>query len=289
MIALPLSIILSTYLVVCFKFFDKYKINSLQAIVFNYIACVITGLIVSPQIANPVTIIHENWFLVAVILGCCFFCIFNLMAFVTKTSGITVTSVSSKLSMIIPITVAIALYHEKLTPLKIVSLLLAMVAVYLSSVKRKEGKQEIDMRGILLAFLVFIGSGLDDTLVNFASKKLMQPDDHTNFNISIFSFAALCGVVVLLYDAIFLRKAIQLKSIIAGIILGIPNYFSLLYLIKALSIPNWDSSVIFPINNMGIVVLSAISSYLIFSEKFSRANLAGIAIGIIAIGLMIFN
>lgn len=288
MIALPLCIIFSTYLVICFKYFQKFGINNLQAIVFNYITCVITGVVYSKQVPCVTSIMETPWFPIAVILGCCFFLIFNLMGYVASNIGITVTSVASKLSMVIPVTAAIILYNESFSFLKIIALVLGFVAVYFSSLHSAPGEKHIDFKGLLLAFIIFIGSGLNDTLVNYGTKRLMLPNEFEDFNISIFAFAAIAGSIVLLYQSIVLKRAIPFKALIGGIVLGIPNYFSLLFLMNALNIPEWNSSVIIPINNMGIVVLSALCAYFLFNEKFSKANFAGIVIGIIAIGMMLF-
>jgi len=288
MIALPLSIICATYLVLCFKYFEKFGIENLQAITFNYIVCVITGVLVSREVPDVAVVIHKAWFPFAAFLGCCFFCIFNLMGYVANNIGVTVASVASKLSMVIPVTVAVFLYHDLFSPLKIIAVILALIAVYLSSITEESHEKHLEVRGLILAFVIFIGSGLDDSLVNYASVKLMGDDEFNAFNIAIFSFAALCGIVSVAFQGIFSKKTIPLKAIAGGIALGIPNYFSLLFLMEALRIPGWHSSVIFPINNLGIVVLTAVCAFLLFKEQFSRVNLIGIAIAIIAIGLMIF-
>ncbi|MEO7531130.1 MAG: hypothetical protein ABIS69_06955 [Sediminibacterium sp.] len=41
------SILLTSYLTLAFKVCEKYKVNIFQAIVFNYITCVITGSFVN--------------------------------------------------------------------------------------------------------------------------------------------------------------------------------------------------------------------------------------------------
>ena len=43
------------------------------------------------------------------------------------------------------------------------------------------------------------------------------------------------------------------KSIIWGIILGIPNYLTLLYFIKSLKSELFSSSEVFPIINIGVI------------------------------------
>ena len=70
--------------------------------------------------------------------------------------------------------------------------------------------------------------------------------------------------------------------------LGVPNYFSLLFLMEALRLPGWRSSVIFPVNNMGIVVLTAVCAALLFREELSQKNFIGILLAVAAISLLIF-
>jgi hypothetical protein len=50
MIFLLLSIVCSTYLVLSFRYFERFGLKNLHAIVFTYITCVITGIIMSIEI-----------------------------------------------------------------------------------------------------------------------------------------------------------------------------------------------------------------------------------------------
>ncbi len=223
MIVLPLSIICATYLVLCFKYFEKFGIENLQGITFNYIVCVITGIVASHELPDVIVVIHKAWFPFAAFLGCCFFCIFNLMGYVANNIGVTVTSVASKLSMVIPVTAAVFLYHDSFSVLKIIAVVLALVAVYLSSITEESHEKHLELRGLILAFVIFLGSGMDDSLVNYASVKLMTADEFNAFNIVIFSFASLCGIFTLTFQRIFWRISIPLKALVGGVALGIPS------------------------------------------------------------------
>jgi drug/metabolite transporter (DMT)-like permease len=286
MIPLLLSICCSTYLVVLFRYFKNHHIDARQAIVANYITCVITGIIVSGDVPDA-QIIYQDWFPITVFLGCSFYLIFNLMAFVSANIGITLTSVSGKISMVIPVTIAVYLYGQELTFLKVSAMILALFAVYLTSKVPEKNQQALHAKGLLLAFLIFIGSGINDAVINYAFFYFLHPAEFALFNISIFAIAATAGVFTLLVYSLFYKSTLSIKSIAGGILLGIPNYFSMLFLLKALAIPGWESSVIFPINNMGIVILTAICGLLLFREKFSKTNIAGILLALIAISLMI--
>ncbi|MFI5135973.1 MAG: EamA family transporter, partial [Chitinophagales bacterium] len=189
--------------------------------------------------------------------------------------------------------------------IKVIAILLAIVAVIFTSIK-KEAPPEAEFEKVFsekqnklllstalfeiaLSFSIFIGSGMNDSLVNYASAELMTKDEFNSFNTVIFCFASITGLIVLLFRLLFMKEKIPRRAISAGILLGVPNYFSLLFLLQALSYPHWQSSVIFPINNMGIVILTAISAMILFRERLSKLNWIGMLIAISAITLLIFT
>ena len=61
---------------------------------------------------------------------------------------------------------------------------------------------------------------------------------------------------------------------------------SIVDLMKALDVDSLPSSVIFPVNNIAIVMLSTLGAWLIFREKLSKINVVGIVLAIIAISLI---
>lgn len=288
MIDLLLCILLTTYLVICLKAFEKFGINSFQAIVFNYIVCVATGSIYNGSVPDYADSFKQTWFYYAVFIGTSFFGLFIVMDYVTRKISATVTSVAGKLSMVIPVTAAFFLYNEPVTFLKIVGVALALVSVVLSSLKEDKSSHKITWRYLFMPFVLFIGSGINDTLSKYCQANFLSPETFATFNIIVFSAAAVTGIISLSVFILVRQRRIEVKSILAGIILGVPNFFSLQYLLKALNTGGWDSSIIFPINNIGVVAATSIFAFILFNEKLSKINLAGLALAFIAIGFMFF-
>ncbi|MDP5082539.1 MAG: GRP family sugar transporter [Winogradskyella sp.] len=280
MIYLFLSILSSTGIFVLFKLFNTYEINTLQAIVVNYLTACICGLLLYDGPIKVSEIPHTNWFFPAFGLGFLFISIFNVMALTAQKNGLSVASVASKMSVIIPILFGIYVYKEGIGNQKIAGIVLALIAVYLTSLKEKEA---IASKGsILLPIILFIGSGLIDTFVNHYA-----PDnDIPLFSATIFAIAGLIGVIILSYKSIRLKNHFKLKSIPLGIVLGIVNYCSIYFLLKALRVDGFESSSIFTINNVVIVAFSTLIGLLLFKERISRKNWIGIIIAMIAIILV---
>ena len=283
MIFLLLSILFSTGLFVIFKYFGIYKIDVLKAIFVNYIVAFSMGFFFAERQIPISEIYLEAWFFGALFLGVLFVSIFFVMAMTAQKNGVSVTSIAGKMSVVVPVIFGIILYNESVTFLKIVGILIALVAVYLSSVK--DGQSE--KKGTLLfPILLFIGSGVIDTTLKFIQQNYVAPEDVSIFSGSLFGIAGVFAFFILIIKTIRKRESFGYKNIIAGIILGIPNYYSIIFLIKALQNENFESSTLFTINNLAIVVVSTLVGLLFFKEKFSIKNKIGVAMAILGIILV---
>lgn len=284
MIYLFLSIISTTLLVVIFKLFEKWNINVSQAIVFNYLTAAIIGFVLDGMQIPVGEIIEKPWFAFVFIFGFMFFTLFNILGISTQKVGITFATVAFKMCMVIPVIAAVFLYNDRMPVVKITGIILACLAVWLSSVK-KEDKQ-IEKKYLILPVILFFGSGFLDTLFKYTEKYYLAENEINIFSSLSFFTAAGCGVIFLIISIILGKSKFQIKSVPAGILLGIPNYGSLYFLFKALRIQGIESSVVFPLNNMGIVALSALVAIFIFREKPSLINWAGIVLAIVSIAMI---
>ena len=142
---------------------------------------------------------------------------------------------------------------------------------------------------LLLPAIIFINSGLADSLVNYVNYKFLTDADAGLFTMMTFATSATIGVLALLFLFVFRHMKFNWRSIPAGIILGIPNYFSIYFLIKALSAFQNDGAFIYPVNNIGIILAGTIGAVLIFRERLSAINLAGIGIAVLALLLISYQ
>ena len=289
MIDLLLCILFTTSLGIFLKLFDRFGLNRMQAIVFNYVSCVITGCVVQQSVPHYIDYMSKDWFVTAFILGCSFLFFFNVMSYIVKHNGITVMSVANKLSLVIPVGAAFFIFQEQMTALKLAGIFFALLAVIFTSVKNEVSGERFNLKNSFVPFLLFVGSGLNDTLVKYAQSFCSANADNAPFNITIFTVSAFAGIIILVWRGVKNKSKIEWKSVAGGLLLGVPNYFSMHYLVKALAVKDLGASVIFPLNNIGVVMASACVAYFLFSEKISKLNLAGILLAILAIVLIAFT
>lgn len=286
MIYLLLSILSSTVIFVVFRLYKKYGVNTLQAIIVNYfIACTVGFFGYIESVDDIIRIPTESWFLGTVSLGVLFISVFYLAAVTTQRSGLSVVSVASKMSVAIPVFFGIFIYNESLGFLKVSGILLALAAVYLSSIKTEKGIK-IKKKNLIFPLLVFLGSGIIDTTLNYLENFYVSESDVGLFSSSIFGTAGILGTFILIGQAVLGKLKISWKNIAGGIALGIPNYFSIYFLVMALRYPAIDNSVIFTLNHVGIVLASTILGIVLFKEVLFKKNWIGIALAVISIILV---
>jgi drug/metabolite transporter (DMT)-like permease len=214
-----------------------------------------------------------------------FIAVFYLAALTTQKSGLSVVSVATKMSVAIPVFFGIILYNESTGWIKIIGILLALVAVYLTSIKKKEGIT-IRKRNLIFPLLVFFGSGIIDTTLKFLETSYVAEADVALFSSTIFAIAGIIGVLILLIQAIKGSLKLSFKNVIGGVALGIPNFGSIYFLVMALRTEGLESSTIFPINNVAIVMISTFLGILLFREKMLSKNWIGILLAITSIILI---
>jgi len=262
--------------------FEKYKVDNLQGLIVNYLTAAICSYFFLEQDFSINYILRSDWIYHAIIIGVLFIVVFNFYAYGTQKVGISVATVANKMSLIIPVCAALILYPEKeaFTILKGLAFLLALVGIYLSATKG--GKLTFDKKYLWIIFLVFAGQGISDSIFNDFAQRFPNEGGYLFF-MTLFFFASISGILILSVKSIKSKNSLQLKSLFWGIVFGIPNFFSLVFFLKALNDPELASSIVFPLVSMGVIVSSSIIGMVLFKEKLSRNNWIGIFLSICAI------
>jgi drug/metabolite transporter (DMT)-like permease len=281
-----LSILVSSFLFVIFKLFDVFKINTLQAIIVNYVIAFSFGVFTSNTAVSITEIPSQNWFLGAFCLGFLFISIFNVMGITAQRNGLSVASVAGKMSVVIPVIFGIIVYNEGVGLIKVIGIIMALIAVYLSSAK--SDTSTVKFKNLFFPLLLFVGSGLLDTGLKYVELTSVSDGEEPLFLATIFGCAFILGVFVVIAQLINGKFKFQWKNVLGGIVLGIPNYYSMEFLLKAFK-TDLESSALFTINNVGIVILTTIFALFFFKEKLIKKNWIGIALAVVSIILVSFG
>lgn len=278
MIYIILCIVLSTLIVVVFKLFTHFGINNLQAIIVNYFVASALGLALEGNYEKLSTLHNSPWLGMAFLSGFFLMFVFNVFALSSQKVGIAITAVSSKMSVVIPVTIGFILYKEDYSVVRIAAIALALLAFYLTF--RTKESRSIKKVYLFLPVLLFFGNGTNDSLLNYAEKRLLNND--TIFFLSVaFGISLIFGILT--WGAMRFKKPdpIKIKNIAAGIILGLLNFGSTYYFLVCLGM--YESSFFLPLFNVSIVVSAALIGYFIFKEPLNKTNIIGIALAVAAI------
>jgi len=285
-IYLLLSILFNAVLFVIIKLFAKFNIDALQALVVNYFVAFLVGLFFLDSSIVLTEIITEDWFKGSILLGFVFISTFYATTLTSQRNGLSVASVASKMSVIIPISLGVILYNENLGFIKIIGILLALVAVYFTS--KKETGEVQQASNLLYPILVFIGAGTIDASLKYLQTFHVPSEKIGLFSSVTFFCAFTVGILTILF--LTLRGKIQFagRNILGGIALGLPNYFSLYFLVKMLEAKAFESATLFTIHNIAIVIVSTFAGILFFKERISLRNAFGIGLALFALFLVTY-
>ena len=289
MLYLILAIVFSTGVFVAMRLFERFKLDNHQALMWNYVFAAGTGFLMCKQLDTPTQLVNEPWFGLSILTGFWFIFTYLLMTASTQRSGVTVTSLSSKLSVVLPTLAGVMLFGEKLNFVATMGIVLALVALVLV-VGGKKGdamnRVSTDGKGWLIGLLpvfIFFGTGTGDILMKLTEQQ--NTGDDMSFMIAfIYFIAMLFGILLVVYDLIRGKSKWQWKNAIGGIGLGIINFFSTFCVYHAMRC--FDNVVLFPIYKIGVVSLTALTGWLLFKEKLTWKNYLGLAIAIIAVILI---
>ncbi|MBK8368330.1 MAG: EamA family transporter [Bacteroidetes bacterium] len=282
MIFLILSVIVSTLFGISFKVIAVKNINGFQAIIVNYVIAGSLGFLTTKSSVTPLNVVHESFFPIAVFLGIVFISSLFVISETTAKQGISVAQVANRMSVVVPISIAILFYGDGISVSKIIGIVLAIMAVYLVSHKETQGKVA-DKFWWLFPLIIFVCSGIIDSSINYAQRNLLNDLNFDAFLSTIFATAFIFGFIVLLYQLIIKKEKFQWQAIPAGMILGTINFGTMYFIISALNTNVLEPSVLFPINNLSILTISTVVSVIVFKEKLSSKNWIGIGLSLLAI------
>lgn len=290
MLVLIFAILCFVSIFILFRYFEKWKVDNMQAIVVNYlVASILSFLLYNGDISFS-DALKQAWFIPSLILGVLFMVSFYLYALSAQRSGVALTAVASKMSVVIPVILGSIIYtNENLNALKWIGLGLSLISFYLIF-KSKKGSN-INVKLLILPTIIFFAAGANDTLMRWI-KVHYSIGNGNNFNEEIyfvailFSISFLTSLFFIAGQAITNPRPIHWQSIGAGALLGVLNVLSATSMFVAMG--KFESAFFFPVFNVSIVSLSALSGILLFREKLSTVNLIGIALALITISIIAY-
>jgi drug/metabolite transporter (DMT)-like permease len=279
MLYILLSIFFSVTVSVMLKVTSRYHIDIYQAITWNYsMAIVLTWLFLKPDLVNLPHAPFFTYSLLALLLPA----FFVILAVSVRLLGIVRTDIAQRLSLFIPVIAAFILFDEKPSPLKFIGIGLGFAAIICTIPWQKKVESKATASNAWLNLLiVFVGMGLIDVL--FKQIAALKTITYSSSLFVVFVLAFVFSLTGLFYQVITRKMKFSWPHILIGWVLGIANFGNILFYLKAHKALASHPSTVFSAMNIGVIVAGALTGLIIFKEKLSLLNKAGLVIAIIAI------
>jgi drug/metabolite transporter (DMT)-like permease len=296
-----LAVLFTVALYLIMRAYPRYQVDSFHAVVFNYYACVFTGLLLTPQLRvfEDVKWTSEGTVL-TLALGAMFVTAFMLIGLTAQKVSVTATSLAGNMSLVIPVLFGLFVFknnNKDFTAINYAGLVVALIALALGAIQKsaKSGietskkDQQLPSALWILPVLTFFASGTNNTLINYLSVRYYQPGQTTVFMIIACTGAVIIGTVLLIYRIIIMGDKLRLRSIVGGFILGVPNFLSLYFLLLALGSFGNSAAYVFPIYNILTMLVSSLAAFAIYRERLNKYNTWGLVLAVIAIILISYQ
>ncbi len=285
MLYILLSICFSVIVSVLLKTVKRYQIDIYQAITWNYsMAMVLTWVFLRPKLE----IVQSSPYYVYTMLGILLPALFVIVAISVNSNGIVRTEIAQRLSLFIPVISAFLLFGESLTVSKSIGLIICFAAIICSIPWGKQRSPNVKGKADAWMYLlvVFIGMGVIDIL--FKKMSAFKGTSYTSSLLLVFILAFLLSLINLFYRFGSKKSKFSWPHILFGWILGVANFGNIFFYMKALGSLRDTPSLVFSINDIGIILLGSFVGIILFKEKLSMLNKVGTGLARAAILVFYF-
>ncbi len=273
----------SALMAIALKAFPSEEYNRYGILVGNYITCVLLGLVLMPDrsvLASP----EPATLLCGICGGLLFISVLILMQSSILRNGAILTSAFGKLGMLVPLLASILILGETPSPIQWAGILLVIAAILLINHRAENRAHSSGSRSILLLIAVLLGSGGADGIAKIFEQTGRREQD-TLYMFLVFLTAGVLAVGLMLREGMTAGKKVSCRSMLAGIAVGIPNYFSSFLLLQALV--KLPAFIVYPAYSTGAILIVTLASAFFFKEKPGKLQLTGL--GCILIALVLLN
>lgn len=292
-----LAVVFTVMLYLIMRAYPRYQVDSFHAVVFNYYSCVLTGLVLTPdlRVFTEVQWASEGTIL-TMALGAMFVTAFMLIGLTAQKVSVTATSLAGNMSLVIPVLFGLFVFrnnNKDFTALNYLGLVLALVALALGAIQRSprtaDAGQIAKQTLWIFPVLTFFASGTNNTLINYLSSRYYPAGQITVFMIIACFGAMVIGTSILVYRIIAHGYQLKLRSVMGGLLLGVPNFLSLYFLLLALAAFGNSAAYVFPIYNILTMLVSALAAWVLYKERLNTLNKWGLVLAVVAIVLISYQ
>jgi len=242
----------------------------------NYLTC---GLLGAAYAGFKLLGAHSSGFSLAAGMGAAtgvlYLAGFVLLQYNTRKNGVVLSSVFMKLGLLVPMLLSVLLFAELPNLLQSIGFLLAIGAIVL--INYEKGTAFSGTRLPLILMLLAGGSG-------DAMSKVFEVYGNAS-GADLFLFYTFVSAFVLCVVLIFVKKErIDKYSILFGVLVGIPNFFSAKFLLMSLG--SLSAVIVYPTFSVATILVVTVAGVCLFKERLKKNQWAALAVILAALVML---
>ena len=276
--ALVTAALCSASMAIVMRFFNASGHSRYGMILGNYLTCTLIGFLMITE-KQLLFSLHSSTFICGIIGG--FLFVLSLVCIQTgiQKSGAILTSAFSKLGLLVPLALSILVFRERPTILQALGLLAVFAAIRIIS-DTKIDTQNIDLPFLLIVLLT---NGLSESMAKIYSTVGIHTEESV-YMFLVFLTAAILTGFLLCNETRKTKSQVSPKELAAGILVGIPNYFSAVFLLRSLS--SIPAVIAYPVFSTGTILIVTAISIPLFKERLNKNQSAGLMLILAALVLL---
>ena len=316
MLFLFLAVLCSLAIGMIFKYAGREKMDRIALLTVNYAAAVgVAGVLLS--MGRRTTETGLTWspslLLLGVGTGALLIAGFFVLMLATDVAGMSLAIGVMRVSVVIPFLASWLIWNEVPSPAQGIGMVLAGAAFFLIA-RQSPAQQAVLARANaaartsasptgdhplpppspaeststtrvfgVLALTFMMGGAVDVTMKTF-EETFGADNSRVLFLLLAFGVSFLIGAAIVIARGIRDGDWPDARTTAWGIGLGIINYGSLEFILRA--IERLPGTVVFPVNNIAIVILAAVLGVVVWKETLSRLNRIGLGLAVVALLLL---
>lgn len=276
MFYLLLAIVQSSMISILLRLSSGKIRANISMLAFNYMTCSILGAAYAGFAPGMTAQTGFGTALgLGIVNGILLLTSFILMQSSVRKNGVVLTSVFTKLGLLVPVVLSVLVFREMPTWLQVAGFCIAVAAIIVINLNKAEETGRFDWSLILLLLLA---GGTDAMAKIYEALGPAALSDPYLF----FSFGA---ALVLCIPVVLMKKERPgFRELLFGILIGVPNFFSSKFLLVALeTVP---AVVAYPTFSVSTLLLITLTGVLAFREKLSKRQWAALAAILIALVML---
>ncbi len=274
-----LCILCTSLLGILFKLTEGFNTRLPVIILLNYLTCFGIGLLwKGNQLITSFKVEFIPWIIGLALL---FILGFNAYASTIRSAGLALATLFQKMSIILTVILAI-LWGEDFNFIQLVGWLLGLIAIGLAYLPDQDS---IDSKRTLLKLVATL---VLSSIIEISFLQLNKQLDLNEFIQEIFtSYLFLTASIFGLLSFYQVHRSFEIRKneLLFGIGIGLPNFFSIYFMMKAIQ-TEWQNVFFFPVLNCSVVVISALTGFYLFKDPLTKHQRLAIGLSLIAILLI---